>query len=67
MSLKLRLSADLLVSIAHVLERAISGGASVTARYQDWEIEASIADKGQKISIEIRPYKEVSNGGEEKV
>ena len=53
--MKLVLSADLLVAISRVLERVCSGAAKVKFDFQDYEIEAYLADKGQKINIEIRP------------
>jgi hypothetical protein len=63
--MKLQLSADLLVAIGHVLERVCSGAAKVKFNFQEYEIEASLIDKGQKINIEIRPRREESNAEEE--
>jgi hypothetical protein len=63
--MKLVLSADLLVAIGHVLERVCSGAAKVKFDFQDYEIEASLTDRGQKINIEIRPRKEEPNAKEE--
>jgi len=63
--MKLVLSADLLVAISHVLERVCSGAAKVKFDFQDYEIEASLTDRGQKINIEIRPRREETHAEEE--
>lgn len=65
--MKLQLSADLLVAIGYVLERIASGAAKIKFNYQDWIIEASLADKGQRVNIEIKPRREDDDAKSEEV